>query len=80
MKRTDRDEDDFPDELPLEVEKCFYCDRKGGVPFLAVGDDVYCSRCFEDFTLEEFRAWLEDAGMVRKGVESIYVELKKEVA
>jgi hypothetical protein len=41
--------------------KCFYCSREGGVPFLMTGDgELHCTRCFEDFTPDEFLAWLQD--------------------
>ncbi len=45
-----------------EHEKCPYCDRRGGTPFLMTGDgEMHCSRCFEDFTPTEFLAWLQDS-------------------
>lgn len=47
-------------ECLLHGAKCFYCDRRGGVPFLMVGDELHCSRCFEDFTPAQFLAYLND--------------------
>jgi hypothetical protein len=58
-----RDEDGFPDIQTVQPEKCFYCDRTGGVPFLMIGDELHCSRCFEDFTDEEFAQYLIDSGI-----------------
>ena len=59
-----RDEDGFQD-VPetVEPEKCFYCDREGVIPFLMIGDELHCSRCFEDLTEDEFVQYLVDAGM-----------------
>jgi hypothetical protein len=52
-----------------EAEKCFFCDRTGGVPFLMTGDgELHCSRCFEDFTPEEFLAWLQDSPLMAECV------------
>jgi len=50
MSRNDRD----------PREPCFYCDRLGGIPFLMIGDELHCSRCFEDFTREQFHEYLAD--------------------
>jgi hypothetical protein len=48
-----------------EDGKCFFCDRTGGVPFLMTGDgELHCSRCFKDFTPEEFVAWLQDSPLI----------------
>jgi hypothetical protein len=55
----------------IEDGECFYCDRKGGAPFLMTADDVlHCSRCFEDFTPDEFHAWLLDCPSIVKREES----------
>ena len=64
--RVDRDEDSRPDVTEVQAvhpEKCFYCDREDGVPFLMIGDELHCSRCFEEFTREEFHQYLIDAGV-----------------
>jgi hypothetical protein len=39
---------------------CLYCSKSGGVPWLMVGNDLHCSRCFEDMSVPEFREWLRD--------------------
>jgi len=38
--------------------KCAFCSRLGGVPFLMMPDGLRCSRCFEDFTVEQFGQWM----------------------
>ena len=61
-----RDEDGFQDELDVRTvqpERCFYCDRESGIPFLMIGDELHCSRCFEDLTDDEFAQYLIDSGM-----------------
>jgi hypothetical protein len=56
------DEDGFPSFAQPEDDEppCKYCERKGGTPLLIVDGEVYCTRCFEDFTAEEFIEWLFD--------------------
>jgi hypothetical protein len=50
---------------PVEEQKCFYCEREVGEPFLMTGDgELHCSRCFEDFTPTEFLAWLQDTSLL----------------
>ena len=44
--RPDRDEDGRPDVPDAQSKKCFYCECKGGTPFLMIGDELHCSRCF----------------------------------
>ena len=61
--RPDRDEDGRPDVPDAQSKKCFYCECKGGTPFLMIGDELHCSRCFEEFTDEEFAQYLIDSGV-----------------
>lgn len=58
-----RNEDGSPCIPEKQPERCFYCGRKGGQPFLMIADELHCSRCFEDFTPEEFHRYLIDAGV-----------------
>jgi hypothetical protein len=66
-----RDVDGFPAETSSDQsEKCVYCNRQGGTPFLMTGDgELHCSRCFEDFTPEEFLAWLQNCPRVAEGMD-----------
>ena len=64
----------YPDELQYGKTKCFYCNRTGGVPYLMVGDELHCSRCFEDLTPEEFRVWLEDSPFIVEYIAAVRTE------
>ena|SRR5271165_6282789 len=43
-----------------EDAACPVCSNRGGVPFLMMDDQLYCSRCFEHMNGEEFHQWLHD--------------------
>jgi hypothetical protein len=60
--RPDRDEDGRPDVPDAQPKKCFYCECTGGTPYLLIGNELRCSRYFEEFTDEELVQYLIDSG------------------
>jgi hypothetical protein len=69
---------------PLHAEDaaCPVCSNRGGVPFLMMDDQLYCSRCFEHMNAEEFHEWLHDGELPIRSlkVENPEVERRELVA